>query len=156
MAKPFDKKFGWVIKDFSSLQPDKCYSVPFLISDSKWRLIAFPKGNNSDYLSLYLEVYEAESLPSCKPPLEYSKSIFAKALHIERLNFTNLCSLVDYNFLNSPSSVFMNLVLLSLFGLKLAGETEHCFDFKSTTWGFRAMLSLSKLHEKDGGFLVSG
>ncbi|CAA0387212.1 unnamed protein product [Arabidopsis thaliana] len=109
MAKPFDKKFGWVIKDFSSLQSEKCCSVPVLISESKWRLIVFPKGNNSEYLSLYLEVYEAESLP--------------------------------YGW--------RKLVNLRL-------KTEHCFDGKSTTWGFPAMLSLSKLHEKDGGFLVNG
>ena len=36
MMNPVDKKFGWVIKGFSSLQFEKCYSVPVLISDCKW------------------------------------------------------------------------------------------------------------------------
>ncbi|WZZ66567.1 hypothetical protein YC2023_077937 [Brassica napus] len=37
-----------------------------------------------------------------------------------------------------------------------APKTEHCFDGKSTTYGFSAMLPLFKLEENDGGFLVNG
>ncbi|XP_033131904.1 MATH domain and coiled-coil domain-containing protein At3g58340 [Brassica rapa] len=72
MMNPVDKKFGWVIKGFSSLQFEKCYSVPVLISDCKWYEtyslyvdldVLFPKGNNGDYLSLYLDVADFETLP---------------------------------------------------------------------------------------------
>lgn len=36
MAKAFDKKFCWEIKNFSSLNSERCYSVPVLIGDCKW------------------------------------------------------------------------------------------------------------------------
>ncbi|KAG7634865.1 MATH/TRAF domain [Arabidopsis suecica] len=59
------KKFSWVIKNFSSLQSEKIYSDQFVIDGCRWRLLAFPKGNDtkSDHLSLYLDVAESESLP---------------------------------------------------------------------------------------------
>ncbi|KAL0866983.1 hypothetical protein Bca101_046101 [Brassica carinata] len=65
MAMQVGKKFSWVIKDFSSLQCEKCYSAPVLIGDCKWRLFAYPKGKDKDdHLSLFLEVADSESLPS--------------------------------------------------------------------------------------------
>ncbi|CAD5326176.1 unnamed protein product [Arabidopsis thaliana] len=64
MTKQVGKKFAWVIKNFSSLQCKKFYSVPFQIGDCKWRLSIYPKGNNCDYLSLFLEVADFKSLPS--------------------------------------------------------------------------------------------
>ncbi|VYS60769.1 unnamed protein product [Arabidopsis thaliana] len=45
------KTFGWVIKD---LQTHRCCSVPILIGDSYWRLVALP--NENGYFSLFLEV----------------------------------------------------------------------------------------------------
>ncbi|KAG7561309.1 MATH/TRAF domain [Arabidopsis thaliana x Arabidopsis arenosa] len=63
IMNPYDKKFVWVIKNFSSLQLQDCYvSVPVLIRDVKWRLFAYPEENNGDHLSLYLEV-DFESMP---------------------------------------------------------------------------------------------
>ncbi|CAL9245920.1 unnamed protein product [Arabidopsis halleri] len=65
MAKQVGKRFAWVIKDFSSLQSERVYSVSFVIGDCKWRLCAYPKGRNiNKYLSLFLEVVDFESLPS--------------------------------------------------------------------------------------------
>uniref|UniRef100_M4DDK4 MATH domain-containing protein n=1 Tax=Brassica campestris TaxID=3711 RepID=M4DDK4_BRACM len=64
MAMQVGKKFSWVIKDFPSLQCKICHSAPVLIGDCKWFLHAYPKGNKVDYLSLYLEVADSESLPS--------------------------------------------------------------------------------------------
>ncbi|VYS60775.1 unnamed protein product [Arabidopsis thaliana] len=64
MAKAVDKKFCWEIKNFSSINSERCHSVPVVIGDCKWRLVAFPKGYKADYLSLYLEVADLKSLPS--------------------------------------------------------------------------------------------
>ncbi|KAF2606323.1 hypothetical protein F2Q68_00045055 [Brassica cretica] len=65
MEKKVDKKFTWVIKDFSSLQSEKEFSDIFVISDCKWHISAYPKGNKVDnFLSLYLEVADYGSLPS--------------------------------------------------------------------------------------------
>ncbi|XP_010427737.1 PREDICTED: MATH domain and coiled-coil domain-containing protein At3g58280-like [Camelina sativa] len=57
------KKFTWVIKDFSSLQSTKIYSDEFVADGCKWRLLALPKGNDVEYLSLYLDVAGTEFLP---------------------------------------------------------------------------------------------
>ncbi|CAH8384756.1 unnamed protein product [Eruca vesicaria subsp. sativa] len=58
-------KFTWVIENFSSLESEKIYSDQFLIRDCKWRLMAFPKGNDkANTLSLYLVVADPASLPS--------------------------------------------------------------------------------------------
>ncbi|CAN6935284.1 unnamed protein product [Brassica oleracea] len=65
MEKKVDKKFTWVIKDFSSLQSEKKISDIFVVSDCKWHSSAYPKGNKVDnFLSLYLEVADYGSLPS--------------------------------------------------------------------------------------------
>ncbi|XP_010431450.1 PREDICTED: MATH domain and coiled-coil domain-containing protein At3g58280-like [Camelina sativa] len=63
IMNPCDKKFVWVINNFSSLQLQDCYvSVPVLIRDVKWRLFVYPEENNGDHLSLYLQV-DFESMP---------------------------------------------------------------------------------------------
>ncbi|KAG7561318.1 MATH/TRAF domain, partial [Arabidopsis thaliana x Arabidopsis arenosa] len=62
MEKQAHKKFYWIIKNFS-LQSERLYSVPVLIGDCKWRLIAYPKGDFCDYFSLFLELVDFESLP---------------------------------------------------------------------------------------------
>ncbi|CAL9245919.1 unnamed protein product [Arabidopsis halleri] len=63
MEKQAHKTFYWIIKNFS-LQSERLCSVPVLIGDCKWRLLAYPKGSNCDYFSLYLEVVDFESM-SC-------------------------------------------------------------------------------------------
>ncbi|KAJ0246700.1 MATH domain and coiled-coil domain-containing protein [Hirschfeldia incana] len=63
MVNEADNKFTWVIKDFSSLQSQRIYSDGFLIGGYKWCLIAYPKGAQVDFLSLYLGVADHESLP---------------------------------------------------------------------------------------------
>lgn len=52
--------------------------------------------------------------------------------------------------------IFMLFMHVSIIYLWNVAETEHCFDGKSTTYGFSAMLPLFKLEENDGGFLVNG
>ncbi|KAG2319512.1 hypothetical protein Bca4012_054249 [Brassica carinata] len=69
MGNEDDKKFTWVIKNFSSFSPyrsESVYSDIFVVGRCKWRLLAYPKGSNhrDDSLSLYLVVPNHESLPS--------------------------------------------------------------------------------------------
>ncbi|CAD5324262.1 unnamed protein product [Arabidopsis thaliana] len=60
-----DKKFTWVIKNYNSLGSGSVYSDTFKAGRCKWRLLAFPKGNNIyDYFFLYICVPNSESLPS--------------------------------------------------------------------------------------------
>ncbi|AEE79779.1 putative protein [Arabidopsis thaliana] len=151
MAKPFDKKFGWVIKDFSSLQSEKCCSVPVLISESKWRLIVFPKGNNSEY---FVRFYETKLTRESRQSLAFDEEIFGLVFMTSAL--TPFCFFFSFLEMARPHRPLSPFFIHSNILVSLSGKTEHCFDGKSTTWGFPAMLSLSKLHEKDGGFLVNG
>ncbi|XP_018444372.1 protein RESTRICTED TEV MOVEMENT 3-like [Raphanus sativus] len=65
MEKKFDKKFTWMIKDFSSLKSVNILSDIFVVRGCKWQLNAYPKGNKGhNFLSLFLEVAGYESLPS--------------------------------------------------------------------------------------------
>ncbi|KAH0756501.1 hypothetical protein KY290_026771 [Solanum tuberosum] len=56
-------RFTWTIDNFSRLNVKK-YSDVFDIGGYKWRILIFPKGNNVDYLSMYLDVADAATLPT--------------------------------------------------------------------------------------------
>ncbi|KAF3517952.1 hypothetical protein DY000_02061703 [Brassica cretica] len=64
MEKKFDKKFTWVIKDFSSLQSVNILSDIFVVRGCKWQLNAYKGNNVQNFLSLFLEVAGYGSLPS--------------------------------------------------------------------------------------------
>ncbi|CAA7041555.1 unnamed protein product [Microthlaspi erraticum] len=66
MGNQADKKFSWVIKNFSSLGYEAVYSDVFVAGRCKWRLLAYPKGidKNNLHCSLYVVVANTESLPS--------------------------------------------------------------------------------------------
>ncbi|KAH1045946.1 hypothetical protein J1N35_036730 [Gossypium stocksii] len=57
------KKFTWRIQNFSSVIVKKFYSEVFIVDGYKWRILIFPKGNNVDYLSIYLDVADSATLP---------------------------------------------------------------------------------------------
>ncbi|XP_049354814.1 ubiquitin C-terminal hydrolase 12-like [Solanum verrucosum] len=56
-------RFTWTIDNFSRLNV-KNYSDVFDIGGYKWRILIFPKGNNVDYLSIFLDVADAATLPT--------------------------------------------------------------------------------------------
>ncbi|CAB4268511.1 unnamed protein product [Prunus armeniaca] len=56
--------FTWRINNFSTLNNLGHYSDVFVICGYKWRIIIYPKGNKVNYLSLYLDVADASTLPS--------------------------------------------------------------------------------------------
>ncbi|KAF8398029.1 hypothetical protein HHK36_016955 [Tetracentron sinense] len=60
---PLFSRFTWTIKEFSRLKSKKHYSETFLVDGCKWRVLIFPKGNNVDHLSIYLDVVDSENLP---------------------------------------------------------------------------------------------
>ncbi|KAJ8476606.1 hypothetical protein OPV22_020333 [Ensete ventricosum] len=55
-------KFTWAIKNFSRLKTRKLYSDVFLVGGHQWRLLLFPKGNNVDSLSIYMDAADSDSL----------------------------------------------------------------------------------------------
>ncbi|KAL3323888.1 hypothetical protein AABB24_038191, partial [Solanum stoloniferum] len=60
---PPSGRFAWTIENFSRLNVKKLYSEVFNVGGYKWRILIFPKGNNADQLSLYLDVADSPSLP---------------------------------------------------------------------------------------------
>uniref|UniRef100_A0A0V0H703 Putative ovule protein n=1 Tax=Solanum chacoense TaxID=4108 RepID=A0A0V0H703_SOLCH len=60
---PASARFTWTVEKFSRLNVKK-YSDVFDIGGYKWRILIFPKGNDVDYLSMYLDVADAATLPT--------------------------------------------------------------------------------------------
>ncbi|XP_047307163.1 ubiquitin C-terminal hydrolase 12-like isoform X2 [Impatiens glandulifera] len=56
-------RFTWTIDNFTRLNNKKLYSETFNIGGYKWRVLIFPKGNNVDQLSMYLDVADFANLP---------------------------------------------------------------------------------------------
>lgn len=61
--EPPSSKFTWTIESFSRLNTKKHYSDVFVVGGYKWRILIFPKGNNVEYLSFYLDVADSGALP---------------------------------------------------------------------------------------------
>ncbi|CAH1438219.1 unnamed protein product [Lactuca virosa] len=60
---PPSARFTWTIENFSRLSNKKLYSDVFFVGGYKWRVLIFPKGNNVDHLSMYLDVADSSTLP---------------------------------------------------------------------------------------------
>ncbi|CAM6018715.1 unnamed protein product [Sphagnum balticum] len=60
---PQTGKFTWTLDHFSKINLRKHYSESFLVGGYKWRVLLFPKGNNVDHLSIYLDVADSPTLP---------------------------------------------------------------------------------------------
>ncbi|KAL1200908.1 MATH domain and coiled-coil domain-containing protein [Cardamine amara subsp. amara] len=64
MGNEADKKFTWVVKNFSSSQSAVTLSEKFVIGGCKWYLnLASPNGRKDNYFSLYLVVADYQTLP---------------------------------------------------------------------------------------------
>ncbi|CAG7898385.1 unnamed protein product [Brassica rapa] len=127
MGNEANKKFTWVIKNFSSFSPYSSQTVCsdiFVVGRCKWSLGAFPRGvdNASCFLSLYLVVSNPVSLPS------------GWRRHA-KFSFT----LVN----QFPGEVSQ------------LREIQYWFDQKDIMQGFQSMICLSDLNARDSGFLVN-
>ncbi|CAN6439958.1 unnamed protein product [Victoria cruziana] len=63
VEEPPSTRFSWTIENFSRLNLKKHYSDIFIVGGYKWRILVFPKGNNVDHLSMYLDVADSVTLP---------------------------------------------------------------------------------------------
>ncbi|CAK9152990.1 unnamed protein product [Ilex paraguariensis] len=61
--EPQESRFPWTIENFSRMNVKKLYSDSFTVGGYKWRVLIFPKGNNVDHLSMYLDVADSANLP---------------------------------------------------------------------------------------------
>ncbi|KAI3877412.1 hypothetical protein MKX03_026469 [Papaver bracteatum] len=58
---PESTRFTWTVENFSRLNNKEHYSNIFLVGCYKWRIMIFPKGNNVDHFSVYLNTAESFS-----------------------------------------------------------------------------------------------
>jgi ubiquitin carboxyl-terminal hydrolase 7 len=55
-------KFLFKVKNYSKIREAKYYTEPFEILGVKWRLLIFPRGNDTEDLSIYLDAVEAKNV----------------------------------------------------------------------------------------------
>ncbi|CAA2970001.1 ubiquitin carboxyl-terminal hydrolase 12-like [Olea europaea subsp. europaea] len=60
---PPSAQFTWTIENYSRLNMKKLYSEIFIVGGYKWRVLIFPKGNDVEHLSMYLDVADSTTLP---------------------------------------------------------------------------------------------
>uniref|UniRef100_A0A8R7TGR9 Ubiquitin carboxyl-terminal hydrolase n=1 Tax=Triticum urartu TaxID=4572 RepID=A0A8R7TGR9_TRIUA len=56
-------RFTWTIDNLSRVNTKKLYSETFVVGGYKWRVLIFPRGNNVEFLSMYLDVADSAVLP---------------------------------------------------------------------------------------------
>ncbi|RZC77797.1 hypothetical protein C5167_001986 [Papaver somniferum] len=61
LKDPTSTRFTWTVENFSRLNNKEHYSNIFLVGCYKWRIMIFPKGNNVDHFSVYLNTAESFS-----------------------------------------------------------------------------------------------
>ncbi|KAF8006892.1 hypothetical protein BT93_K1017 [Corymbia citriodora subsp. variegata] len=79
---PTSWKYTWKITNFTSLTQKKYYSEVFTLHDNAWRILIFPKGNNVDCLSLYLDIADSRRLPS-----GWSRSAHFRLILVDQNNY---------------------------------------------------------------------
>ncbi|KAF8006885.1 hypothetical protein BT93_K1012 [Corymbia citriodora subsp. variegata] len=77
-------KYTWKISNFTCLTRKKYYSKVFTHSDNAWRILIFPRGNNTEHLSIYLDVTDCERLPS-----GWSRNTHFKLILVDQNNYGN-------------------------------------------------------------------
>ncbi|KAF7847137.1 hypothetical protein BT93_L3331 [Corymbia citriodora subsp. variegata] len=111
------------------LDSKEYYSEVFTLHDNAWRILIFPKGNNVDCLSLYLDIADSRRLPS-----GWSRSAHFRLILVDQNNY-------DYSRIKVPS--------------EQNAETEHNFTARESDWGFTSYIPLSELRDSHNGYLVN-
>ncbi|KAG8480630.1 hypothetical protein CXB51_025230 [Gossypium anomalum] len=166
------KKFTWKIQNFSSLEVKKLYSEVFTVDGYKWRILIFPKGNNVDHLSIYLDVADSATLPYGWN--KYAQVGFGVIDQFDRetsstkgkqwllllshwgmleLSTCQICYLCHPFFVESVS--FCTELVVDDKALLFLAVTQHCFNAKEADWGFTSFLRLTELHNPKRGYLLN-
>ncbi|KAB2010303.1 hypothetical protein ES319_D10G229300v1 [Gossypium barbadense] len=136
------KKFTWRIQNFSSLEVKKLYSEVFTVDGYKWRVLIFPKGNNVDHLSIYLDVADSATLP-------YGWTKYAQV-------GLGVIDQFDRETSSTKESVsFCTELVVDDKALLFLAVTHHCFNARQVDWGFTSFLRLTELHDPKRGYLLN-
>ncbi|KAE9447951.1 hypothetical protein C3L33_20143, partial [Rhododendron williamsianum] len=118
--------FTWEIGEFSKLKAKKLYSEIFYCGGYEWRLLVFPKGNNTEHLSVYLDVPDSASWR----PGGVDTPVSAYQWSIKSVTQIQVANVRFYG-------------------------AEHRFNAEESDLGFTSFLPLIKLNDPEEGFLVN-
>ncbi|KAJ1423323.1 TRAF-like [Sesbania bispinosa] len=121
------EKFTWTIKNFSKLDSEEVYSEFFFVDGHAWRILMFPKGDDVDCLSIYLQ---AGGLDLDNLPNSWSISTHFKLALINKVKGKKT----------------------KVKGIK---QSECTFNATESTWGYPEFISLDKLCDPNSGFSVN-
>ncbi|RZC43719.1 hypothetical protein C5167_036677 [Papaver somniferum] len=122
-------RFVWTIKNFSKLNSLEHYSDVFSVSCYEWRAMIFPKGNNVDHLSVYLNTADSTSSVYAEFSLTVVNQSHAKqTLRIENMGNSGLLSIAD---------------------------TQHEFSPRQSSWGVASLIPLSELNDPGKGYIIN-
>ncbi|XP_031284414.1 MATH domain and coiled-coil domain-containing protein At2g01790-like [Pistacia vera] len=154
---PPSSRFTWRIENFSRLNTEKHYSEIFIVGGYKWRVLIFPKGNNVDHLSMYLDVADSGSLPNgWSRYAQFSLAVINQIRTQSSVRKDLGMYIVDGNCFSSlplPNSLTL---CVTIFSLPLIGhDTQHQFDALESEWGFTSFMPLGELYDPNRGYLVN-
>ncbi len=118
----------WVVRDWSLITRDKLRSEPFAVGGFNWQILVFPRGNNQEYVSVYLDAADAASLP----PGWSQHAAFTLSMEVEPRG-------------GEPASATA--------ARGVSKETQHTFGPNETDWGFTQFVPLADLDDPDRGLL---
>ncbi|RWW19439.1 hypothetical protein GW17_00016502 [Ensete ventricosum] len=150
-------KFRWTIENFSRLNIKKLYSDIFYVGGYKWRVLIFPKGNNVDHLSLYLDVADSTTLPYGWSRYAQFALAVVNQIHSKytiRKGFTLLLSIQFFYHFSTACSLRWGWAQLSEMEC-IQVDTQHQFNSRESDWGFTSFMSLSELYDPSRGYLVN-
>nr|CAB3478443.1 unnamed protein product [Digitaria exilis] len=135
---PSTSRFTWSIENFFKRNVRKYYSDDFMVGGYKWRVLVFPRGNNTDQLSMYLDVADANFLP-----IGWSR--YAQF------------SLAVINQLDSKMSLrkAKPIVLFDFLSFFFSTEATHHFNARESDWGFTSFMPLMDLFDSSKGYVVN-
>ncbi|KAF7131994.1 hypothetical protein RHSIM_Rhsim09G0140000 [Rhododendron simsii] len=167
-------RFTWTIENFTRLNTKKLYSEIFYVGGYKWRVLIFPKGNNVEHLSMYLDVADSATLPYgwCRYA-QFSLSVINQVqtkYTVRKAIYLDCWDRVLYLVLSSAEEYFTRVasgqglwkcwgLILSRnpidFALCMHVDTQHQFNARESDWGFTSFMPLVELYDPSRGYLVN-
>ncbi|KAJ0905465.1 putative ubiquitinyl hydrolase 1 [Helianthus annuus] len=132
IEEPQVSRFTWAIQNFSRQTNKKLYSDVFVVGGYKWRVLIFPKGNNVDHLSMYLDVADSSSLPyGWSRHAQFNLAVVNNSQQVHRkeryVQLFRSCRLVKQLIIVYLSQ----LIRLSI----VFTDTQHQFHARESDWG---------------------
>ncbi|MED6127843.1 hypothetical protein PIB30_092027 [Stylosanthes scabra] len=137
IGETFDT-FKWTIKDLSKLNTNKIYSQNFYFGGHQWRILVYLKGNNVDYLSIYLDAETQHTFTARESDWGFSSFIsLGEFYDLSKGFIVNDSCIIEAKISCNPK------------------QSENTFDAKARSWGWASFIPLADLYDHSKGFIVN-